>query len=182
MLTTSTSGRSLLTQCLSHDQVFARTLLLQQDIRCLIIGSQAILSPLLQAIGRIIQPEILQEAPIALRAMVEGPTGKESACECFVVGGDTGAPVLVAVCRAAVTPERSAAWANGLFAEIHAERVICISSMPVRASCKHVCRLMKLCRRASFARPRADVWDIQAVPRANGRGVWMQAGSPISRT
>ncbi|KAK9908196.1 hypothetical protein WJX75_004095 [Coccomyxa subellipsoidea] len=57
VLTTSTSGRSLLTQCLSHDQ----------------------------AIGRIIQPEILQEAPIALRAMVEGPTGKESACECFVM-------------------------------------------------------------------------------------------------
>ncbi len=67
--------------------------------------------------------------------MVEGPTGAESVCELFVLGGNTGAPVLVAVCRAAVTPERSGVWANGLFAEIHPEEVICISSLPVRASC-----------------------------------------------
>jgi len=86
---------------------------------------------LAQAIGRIVQSEILQDAPVALRAMVEGPTGKDSACELFVLEGDSGAPVLVALCHALVTPERAAAWADGLFAEVNPKKVICISSLPV---------------------------------------------------
>ncbi|BDA44865.1 probable proteasome assembly chaperone 1 [Coccomyxa sp. Obi] len=105
VLITSTSASSLMTQCLEPEQ----------------------------GIGRIIQPEILQDAPIALRAMVEGPTGKDSACELYIMGGGASVPaVLVAMCRAAVTPERSGAWANGLFAEINPEQVICISSLPAR--------------------------------------------------
>lgn len=104
VLTTSTSVRSLMTQCLKPEQ----------------------------SIGRVIQPQILQDAPIALRAMFEGPTGKDSACELYIIGGSGSKPVLVAVCRAAVTPERSGAWANGLFAEINPEQVICISSLPAR--------------------------------------------------
>lgn len=91
---------------------------------------------MLQGIGQIIQPEILQDAPIALRAMVEGPTGKDSACELYTLGGGASEALLVAVCRAAVTPERSGAWANGLFAEINPEQVICVSSLPVRATSK----------------------------------------------
>lgn len=86
---------------------------------------------LAQAIGRIVQPEILQDAPVALRAMVEGPTGKDSACELFVLEGESGAPVLVALCHNLVMPERAAAWADGLFAEVNPKEVICISSLPV---------------------------------------------------
>ncbi|CAL8469394.1 g8935 [Coccomyxa elongata] len=104
VLTTSTSARSLMTQCLKPEQ----------------------------GIGQIVQPEILQDAPIALRAMIEGPTGKDSACELYIIGDGASEALLVAVCRAAVTPERSGAWANGLFAEINPEQVICVSSLPAR--------------------------------------------------
>lgn len=81
-----------------------------------------------------IQREILQDAPVALRALVEGPTGRKAACQLYALPGRVAAAGIIAICRAAVTQERAVAWVNGLFENVRAERVICLSCMPVCTS------------------------------------------------
>jgi hypothetical protein len=88
---------------------------------------------MVQVIGLIVQQEILQDAPVALRALIEGPTGRDAACRLYSLPGDGAAAGVMAVCRASVTQERAVAWVNELFANIQPRQIICLSALPVSA-------------------------------------------------
>lgn len=77
------------------------------------------------------QPEVLAGAPAALRALVEGSVGRESACALRPAPGGSPTDVLVALCRGSITPERAPAWAAGLFARVQPQQVLCVSALQV---------------------------------------------------
>ncbi len=83
-----------------------------------------------QVVGSLWQPEILQEAPVALRALVEGPTGRDAATQLLFNPRDR---TVVALCSSAIPPERAAAWVEGLLSHIDAQHAVAVASLPVRA-------------------------------------------------
>lgn len=82
-----------------------------------------------QVVGSLRQPEILQEAPVALRALVEGPTGVDAATQLLFSPGDRAA---VALCSSPIPPERAAAWVQGLLSHVDAQHAVAVASLPVR--------------------------------------------------
>lgn len=78
--------------------------------------------------GSLWQPEILQEAPVALRALVEGPTGRDAAAQLLFSPRDRTA---VALCSSAIPPERAAAWVEGLLSHVQAQHAVAAASLPV---------------------------------------------------
>ena len=90
-----------------------------------------------QIVGSLWQPEILQEAPVALRALIEGATGRDAATQLSFSPRDRTA---VALCSSAVPPERAAAWVEGLLSCVDAQHIVFAASHPVRAfQCQHHC-------------------------------------------
>ena len=88
-----------------------------------------VLCLLLQVVGSLWQPEIMRDAPVALRSLIEGPTGRASAAQVLLsCPGGTA----VALCRRAIPPERAAAWADGLLSHVRAQRILIVASLPVR--------------------------------------------------
>ena len=87
-----------------------------------------------QVVASMQQPEILVGAPIALRSLVEGSTGRDSCCALRAAPGGAPADALVALCSANITPERAVAWAAGLFAHVQPQRVVCVSALQVACS------------------------------------------------
>ena len=79
--------------------------------------------------GSLWQPEILQDAPVALRALVEGPTGRDAAAQLLFSPRDRTA---VALCSSAIPPERAAAWVEGLLSHVKAQHAVAAASLPVR--------------------------------------------------
>ena len=85
----------------------------------------------IQVVGSLWQPEILQEAPVALRALVEGPTGRDVATQLLFSPRDRTA---VALCSSSIPPERAAAWVEGLLSHVEAQHAVAVASFPVRTS------------------------------------------------
>jgi hypothetical protein len=82
----------------------------------------------LQVVGHLWQPEIMQEAPVALRAMVEGPTGRQTATQLLY---DSHSRTAAALCRNVIPPERSAAWVEGLLSHVKPQHILFAASLPV---------------------------------------------------
>ena len=88
---------------------------------------------LLQVVGSLWQATIMQDAPVALRSLIEGPTGKAVAAQVLLsCPGGTA----VALCRTALPPERAAAWADGMLSHVRAQRILIVASLPVRLACQ----------------------------------------------
>lgn len=82
----------------------------------------------LQVVGHLWQPEIMQEAPVALRAMVEGPTGRQTATQLLY---DSHNRTSAALCHTVIPPERSAAWVEGLLSHVKPQHILFAASLPV---------------------------------------------------
>ena len=82
-----------------------------------------------QVVGSLWQPEILQEAPVALRALVEGPAGRDAATQLLYSPRDRTA---VALCSSLIPPERAAAWVEGMLSHVEAQHAVVVASLPVR--------------------------------------------------
>ena len=90
-----------------------------------------------QVVGRLRQLEILQDAPVALRALVEGPTGPDAAAQLLFSPGHRAA---VALCSSLIPPERAAAWVQGLLSHVDAQHVVAVAFLPVRSLLPWSCR------------------------------------------
>ena len=88
-----------------------------------------VLRPLLQVVGSLWQQEIMRDAPVALRSLIEGPCGRASAAQVLL---SSRSKTAVALCRSAIPPERAAAWADGLLSHVRAQRILVVASLPVR--------------------------------------------------
>ena len=88
----------------------------------------ASLSCTVQVVGHLWQPEIMQEAPVALRAMIEGPTGRQTATQLLY---DSHSRTAAALCRSVIPPERSAAWVEGMLSHVKAQHILFAASLPV---------------------------------------------------
>ncbi|CAL5230003.1 g13442 [Coccomyxa viridis] len=82
-----------------------------------------------QVVGSLWQPEILQEAPVALRALVEGPAGRDAATQLLYSPRDRTA---VALCSSLIPPERAAAWVEGMLSHVEAQHAVVVASLPAR--------------------------------------------------
>lgn len=81
-----------------------------------------------QVVGHLWQPEIMQEAPVALRAMIEGRTGRQTATHLLY---DSHSRTAAALCCSVIPPERSAAWVEGLLSHVKAQHILFAASLPV---------------------------------------------------
>ena len=86
--------------------------------------------PWMQVVGSLWQPEIMHEAPVALRALVEGPTGRDTATQLLYSPQSRAA---FALCRSSIPPERAAAWVEGLLSHVEAKHIVFVASLPVSA-------------------------------------------------
>ncbi|CAK0784154.1 hypothetical protein CVIRNUC_007357 [Coccomyxa viridis] len=82
-----------------------------------------------QIMGSLWQPEIMRDAPVALRSLIEGPVGRASAAQVLLSSPGRTA---VALCRSAIPPERAAAWAAGLLSHVRAQHILIVASLPAR--------------------------------------------------
>ena len=105
----------------------------------------------MQVVGSLWQPEIMHEAPVALRALVEGPTGRATATQLLYSPQSRAA---VALCRSSIPPERAAAWVEGLLSHVEAKHIVFVASLPVSAFSRPVhpviCALVVTCHHGSF--------------------------------
>ena len=88
-----------------------------------------VLCLLLQVMGGLWQPEIMRDAPVALRSLIEGPVGRVAAAQVLLSSPGRTA---VALCRSAIPPERAAAWAAGLLSHVRVQHILIVASLPVR--------------------------------------------------
>ena len=78
--------------------------------------------------GSLWQPEILEGAPVALRALIEGPSGRDAAAQLLFSAQDR---MVVALCSSSIPPERAAAWVDGLLLHVKAQHAVFAASLPV---------------------------------------------------